>query len=298
MHIVIYKWRTREDFLLPRLFPEAEIIEAEPRVDDCRIIAKAREIASAHPQQNLYWFFQINLSYWRLWLTHHKETVESLTELGFTVINSEVTDIRKRTIQSLNRQLGLVDVEIDHLEPDQGKMPVMVKSNYNYGGEFEASLPSDLMVALGVEDINDCQIKGFDSYFKTRLADVEQALWQDEGVMIERYIENKERKFFRFYRCGNHSVLSMIINGNLIKKMLPGLPRKNWFLKFQHSKNHAYQNLIDNASLMLEAMGMGFGAVDMVMDNDHKAYIIDVNPTPGWGAEKQDEVIAFLRQGL
>jgi len=297
MHIVIYKWGTSHHFLLQHLFPEAEIIQAEPRVDDERIISIAHQIANKHQDEEIHWFFQINLSYSQKWLCNRAGTVQVLLDLGFQVYNSDVTDIRKRSLQKLIRKIGLNCVTVDK-QDSEGATPVIVKTNYNYGGEFESMLSPELIRALGFESVTGCNIQSFVGYYRTTLAAVDKTIWQDERLVVERCIENSDNRFYRFYRCGKNAILCEVINENLIKKMEPGLPRKNWYFEFRKCINHIYQELIDNASTLLEAMGLQFGAIDIVMDDKGRAYIIDVNPTPGWGTEKQDQILSFLSMGV
>jgi hypothetical protein len=297
MHIVIYKWRTSHHFLLQHLFPEAEIIQAEPRVDDERIITLAHQIANKHQGEETHWFFQINLSYSEKWLCNRVGTVQVLMDLGFHVYNSDVTDIRKRSLQKLIRKTGLNCVTVDK-QDSEAATPVIVKTNYNYGGEFESTLSPELVRALDFESVTGCKIQSSVGYYRTTLAEVDKAVWQDERLVVERCIENSDNRFYRFYRCGKNAILSEIINENLIKKMEPGLPRKNWYFEFRKCTNHIYQELIDNASTLLDEMGMKFGAVDIVMDDKGRAYIIDVNPTPGWGGENQGKILRFLRSGV
>ncbi|NQZ08596.1 MAG: hypothetical protein HRT35_15695, partial [Algicola sp.] len=246
-----------------------------------------------------------NLSYSERWLSDRTATVQLLLALGFEVHNAKVTDIRKRNVQSLNRELGLNSVTIDH-QNSPGELPVMVKSNYNYGGVYESALGSELSTALGFSSVAGCEIQGFDGYYKTTLAQVDKALFEDERVVIERYIDNQEQRFYRFYRCGEQAILSMIINPDVIKKMRPGLPRKNWYFKFDQPQpisqgqpqDHHYPATIDDATVIFQKMEIDFGAVDIVMDDEYNGYIIDVNPTPGWGAEKQEQILDYLRQGI
>ncbi|NQZ13035.1 MAG: hypothetical protein HRT35_38305, partial [Algicola sp.] len=59
MHIVIYQWGTGPNFLLQHLYPQAQVIKAQPEGDDQRIIALARQIADERQGETLHWFFQI-----------------------------------------------------------------------------------------------------------------------------------------------------------------------------------------------------------------------------------------------
>ncbi|MFT4927139.1 MAG: hypothetical protein ACI8WB_003245 [Phenylobacterium sp.] len=298
MHIVIYQWHTRDNFLLQNLFPHAQIIKAQPQADDQRLIDMARQIAAQHPNQPLHWFFQLNLSYSEHWLNQRSHLLSVLSTLGFTVYNGQVTDTRKRYVQQLNQQLGLNCVTIEQSQQLKDSLLVMVKSNYNYGGEFESQLSPEQLIALDLRSNIGCDIQGFDSYYQTTMAAVDKTLFDDERVVIERYIENLDQRFYRMYRCGNHAILSEIVNPDVVKKMRPGLPRKNWYFAFDQCKHHAYQALINDASLMFNAIKMNFGAIDIVMDDEDNGYIIDINPTPGWGSENQSKVLDFLRHGI
>ena len=59
MPTIIYDWGTRDDFLLRRLYPEAEIVEAEPLVDDDKILQVAEKAAQDHASEPRLWFFQV-----------------------------------------------------------------------------------------------------------------------------------------------------------------------------------------------------------------------------------------------
>ena len=52
-----------------------------------------------------------------------------------------------------------------------------------------------------------------------------------------------------------------------------------------------------NAAILCENIGLEFGALDFVLDKAACPYMVDVNPTPGWGFEKQDTILDFLRDG-
>ena len=92
--------------------------------------------------------------------------------------------------------------------------------------------------------------------------------------------------------------------------MVPGLPRKNWYYTFDHDgpcphrqspgypRSSNQNELVGNAAKLCEAFSLEFGALDIVVDQDSCPYVIDVNPTPGWGLEKQGEILDFLRDGF
>jgi len=296
MHTMIYEWGTRDDFLLPRLYPEAQVVEAEPLVDDDKILQLTETAVRQYPAQARQWFFHLNISLSEHWLSGRETIISALEQRGYRVFNGRVTDIRKHHLQALTQQLGLGHVSVTADEDPH--LRVMVKSDYNYGGIGESQLSPRQAQKLGLQCLDGCSVQTYSDYYLTRLGDVEDHVWDDPRLVVERYIENPDQRFYRFYRCGSKAVLSELINYDVVKKMVPGLPRQNWFFDYGKESAHCYQTLIDKATTLCDHMGLNYGALDMVMDEADQGYIIDVNPTPGWGAEKQGEMLTFLRTGI
>jgi hypothetical protein len=289
---IIYDWATRPDYLLPRLYPRARVVPAKPFVDTKNIAREAR----AHVGEGDLWFFHLNLSRSEHWLPNRDATVAKLKASGFRVINDNIIDVRKSTLQQFNRQLGLGDVTAS--PGDDPDMPVIVKTDYNYGGIGESQLSSEEARGLALHGMAGCSIVAFDEYYRCQLGQVSDAVWQDERLVAERYIGNTRAEFYRFYRCGRRAVLSQVINDKLIKKVIPGLPRKNWYFDFGEQCPESPEAMVPNATKMCEALGLEFGTLDIVVDDDECPYIIDVNPTPGWGAERQGAMLDFLSGGF
>lgn len=289
---IIYEWATRPDFLLPRLYPEAHVIPAKPFVDADLITREAR----AHATNRNLWFLHLNVSRSEHWLPNRDDTMEKVRASGYRVINDKVVDIRKSTLQQVNRHLGLGNVTVSR--EDDSSMPVIVKTDYNYGGASESRLSSEQVQGLGLQTVGGCSISAFHEYYRCRLGAISDAVWDDQRLVVERYINNARSLFYRFYRCGARAVLSEVVTDNVIKKMLPGLPRKNWYFDFGAELPDSPQHIAPNATKMCEALGLEFGALDIVVDDEDCPYVIDVNPTPGWGAEKQGAMLDFLREGL
>ena len=292
MTSIIYDWATRPDFLLPRLYPQARVVSARPFVDTEKIVRAAQ----THARQGDLWFFHLNLSRSEHWLPDRDAIVANLKSSGFRVINDKVVDVRKSSLQQFNRQLGLSDVTAS--PEDDANTPVIVKTDYNYGGIGESQLSSEEAQGLALHAMTGCSIRAFDEYYRCQLGQVSTAAWQDERLVVERYVDNTRAAFYRFYRCGDRAVLSQVINDNLIKKMNPGLPRKNWYFDFGEQCPEAPEAMVPNATEMCESLGLEFGTLDIVVDENSCPYIIDANPTPGWGAEKQGAMLEFLRAGF
>ena len=292
MTVVIYEWGTRPDFLLRQLYPRARVVNATPLADGDLMVRAAR----GHARSPGLWLFHLNLSRSEHWLPGRREVIGRLGDSGWRVVNGHVVDTRKATVQRLNRELGLGDVSVTR-DDDPG-MKVIVKTDYNYGGAGEARLSAAVAERLGVCPIAGCPIRSFDQYVVCRLGDVDETVWTDARLVVERYVENDRNLFCRFYRCGSRSVLSEVVNAAVIKKMEPGLPRRNWCFGYGEDGPGAHRTAVLRATQMCEALRLEFGALDVVLDRDGRPYVIDVNPTPGWGKETQGEIIEFLRGGF
>ena len=180
MTAIIYEWATRPDFLLPRLYPEAHVVTAKPLVDADMITREARAHA---PERNL-WFFHLNVSRSEQWLPNRDDIMENVRVFGYRVINDEIVDVRKSTLQQFNRQLGLGNVTAT--PEDDSNMPVMVKTDYNYGGVCESQLSPEEAQGLGLHTVGGCSISAFDEYYRCLLGEISNAVWQDPRLVVER----------------------------------------------------------------------------------------------------------------
>ena len=307
MRYVIYDWASRPDFLLRRLYPQARIVKARPLEDVNSIIQSALSPEGGDNNKDL-WVFHLNLSDTRKWFPNWLEIVNKLKSLGCRVVNDRVVDIRKSTIQKINCNAGLPNVIAN--QHDEPSIKVIVKTDYNYGGATEAKLSSTEASKLGLLAIDGAAVAAFDDYYVCCVGDISEEIWNDKRIVIERYVNNDDNRFYRFYRCGSRVVLSEVINKEIIKKMNPGLPRRNWYysvveetLRLHPSSSEPthyslHRELLSNATKLCITMGLEFGALDVVVDQEDRPYIIDVNPTPGWGLETHSEILDFLRDGF
>ncbi|MEJ2446217.1 MAG: hypothetical protein P8Y42_22670 [Exilibacterium sp.] len=309
MHTLIYDWGTRPDFLLRRLYPDARLVAAQPLLDASRIVSEARsDYKDTIVEGEKLWFFHLNLSATGKWLPGRGKIMASLKALGYRLVNEHIVDTRKSRVQRLNRDLGLPHVEVG--KGDDPDLKVIVKTDYNYGGALESRLSHAEINSLDLKAPEGCQIRDFDKYYVCPLAEVSDEVWRDQRLVVERYIDNPSGLFYRFYRNGSRVVLSEVVNNAVVKKMLPGLPRRNWYYSLSemgltlqpscpaHPNGSVFSSLTDNAVKICAALQLEFGAMDIVVDGVGRPYIIDINPTPGWGVEKQSGILDFLRGGF
>jgi glutathione synthase/RimK-type ligase-like ATP-grasp enzyme len=59
--------------------------------------------------------------------------------------------------------------------------------------------------------------------------------------------------------------------------------RKSQDINLIHKKHNIPRSLINMCIIMLEKMGLQFGAIDMILDNSGKYYFLEINPNGQWG---------------
>ncbi len=295
MEVTIFDWGTRPDFLLRRLYPDARIVNAYPLTEHH---ALADEYGGNCSDRGL-WVFHINVSYAENWCPDRIGFLESLRGSGYNVINGTICDIRKTTLQRINAELRLPHVQVSR--DDDPVMRVIVKTDYNYGGMNESKLTDRELQKLDMTSNSCSSVSAFDEYYLCELGEVSENIWADKRLVVEKYISNRRNRFCRFYRCGEHAILSEIENEDEIKKSMPGLPRKNWQIHLGEEDAYfegIHRQVVHNAAALCRALMVKFAAIDIVLDEDGRPYIIDLNLTPGWGMEKQDDILDYLRNGF
>ncbi|MGZ8710038.1 MAG: hypothetical protein ACXW28_07425, partial [Thermoanaerobaculia bacterium] len=55
--------------------------------------------------------------------------------------------------------------------------------------------------------------------------------------------------------------------------------------------------LAESIARLKERLGLDYGAIDALQDDEGRFYICDVNPTPFW-REREPDMTRFLREGL
>ncbi len=224
-----------------------------------------------------------------------------LENQGITVLNCTATNISKEFVHLACRRLGLNTAEE---EPD-GKPTdkLIIKTNWNYGGESEAALePRDCRL-LGIGSVSSDFTAS--SYQIVVRSEIHPSIWSRPDLIIERFIENKSDIFYRAYWLRDHLVVSEVTDPAPIKKMPEGIGRRNWFFRLSSLNRESAQSVpsairgLSNQILrFLRATRIDFGTLDIVMDDHGKYYFIDLNTTPFWGATREPRMLSFLRDGL
>ncbi|HKR23516.1 MAG TPA: hypothetical protein VJS17_13025, partial [Pyrinomonadaceae bacterium] len=177
---------------------------------------------------------------------------------------------------------------------------LILKTNYNCGGLAESWLTREHAIRLGRMS-RTSPFSGPLAYPVLRRCQVAPKYWRMRSVVVEKYIQHPDQRIFRGYVFGNAGVLSEGVNAARIKKMYPGIPRKNHRADLNRSfrgRDPALQNIHDQMRRLVAGLALDYAAIDFVCDNRNRAFAIDINLTPHWGSESQPWLIRHLRRGL
>lgn len=243
--------------------------------------------------------FQINLSNYSSFFSDTNFPHELVVKSGRRVVNNGMTDISKTKIHEIIESLELPCLKVNRNEVVDNDR-VFVKSNLNYGALHERNLPKDILGRLGI-DYSFESVPKNDEYKKYTVKDIPESFWSHKGLVIEKFIENKNESYLRVYKNNDYYALSCaFIPGKDIKKMEVGVRRENIFLRADEiasTENALYRNALMDVSKFFNSQQIDFGTVDILTDDTNTNFIIDFNHTPHWGDEDQSRFLSFLASG-
>jgi hypothetical protein len=280
----ILEWGTGRDYLLFQLLPEAQVLR----------VPLLQAFEPSLIRGKIVWL-HINLSR----LTHLQllqgAFAASLKRRPRAMRNAWCLDTCKRELQARLAAAGLNSVAA----PQAGRADeaLIVKTNANYGAFMERQLGARTRKRLMIEE-PPADIVDAAAYRVLPRAYVPERYWRDPAVVIERYVRNRQGRFVRAYRCGRQWVISFGKARGHVLKMMPGIERSNHFWAEGSSWPAALgDGLREQLVGAANVMKLDFGAIDAVLDERSRAFVIDVNPTPFWGDEAQEGLVEHLREG-
>jgi hypothetical protein len=296
MKMTIYDWHTWKGFLLPLIIPEATKISAVPGESFDEIVCRM-------PEEITDFAFHLCLSQAARLPLNRPMLIDALHKRGIRIINSKVTDVTKRQIQRLLRESGLPHTEAAP-KGDPEEM-LIIKTNYNYGGEAERRLSSVERGVLGVSEISNV-VRNSKSYRVVKRREVTADLWCSPGIVIEKFMRNRENVFFRAYVACTHVAISKARDPALIKKMPIGIERRTAYcsrigyeLTVVESEFSVAPRLLHVLGRLIDLFELDFGAIDIALDEaTTDYYVVDVNNTPHWGNGGHKSLLEFLREGI
>ncbi len=232
---------------------------------------------------------------------------DALRHRGVRILNAGATDIRKRTLHARCEALGVPSAATTRDgSPDER---LIIKTNLNSAGAPERLLASrgNRVGRQFAQELNAGRLDASD-YRVCRRDEVPPAVWSDPTLVVERFISNPEGIYFRVHTVGRATCVAEIWNTLDIKKGTTGVVRRfNHFYWTTADGDEAVGPSHETAARVAalvrqvhDAMGIGYGASDCVMDETTRALIVvDVNKTPGAGSmAARPDIVAHLRRGF
>ena len=277
-NILVYEWEAWKGFLISHLM-----------ADYCHISASYTD-TPAYIERFLSpnikaFLWQINLSKQHAYPPARVAIITYLEQCGIKVLNAKVTDITKSGLHQLLSSVGIQSTRAtSDIDPDA---PLFVKSNLNWGGEVEQRLPTQINKRLFGDQPR--AITAFDQYYITTKAKLDTAAWQDDSIVIERYISNQDDSFYRVYGFGEALVVVKAHSHSVIKKIAGDQRDKNLYI-YKSDLKKPDTELPDNLKTLLDKftsrVAIDYFCLDIVHDTKN-FYIVDFNTTPYSGTEPQ-----------
>jgi len=289
---VIYRWLTSDKFMVHGIVPGASVIEAgvNDEIDD---------IMDAMPEDASAFHFHLNCTLTARFPKRRDELMKRLRDRGILVVNADLTDISKQTIQ---RRLGAVGLNTTTAsaagDPEQ---LIIVKTNLNFGGDSEWAFSEDDRSNLGIGKGSDIIWKP-DDYRVIPRREVDASWWSDPSLVCERYVDNAGHLWYRAMVLFSRIVLRALVNESQIKKVASSVITHTWNLSFAEIEHRSAEatfpdNVARDIVRFAREFHIDYGGLDIMLDDAGRPYIIDVNSTPSY-LESTPAWLAFLAGAL
>jgi hypothetical protein len=294
--VAVLEWRAWDGFLLAHVLGGAAVrIETDP----------FREFPSAQFDRVCDSFttvcFQINLSVRGLLPLRTRDLTRRFVERGVYVVNGLVQDIRKSTLHAHLEAIGLPSLKAAPTGPADEIL--FVKTDLNYGGDLERWLPPESIAAGGLGNLISPDFGAY--HYKTvKRGALQEGVWADPALVVERYVTNAENSFYRVYFSGKQVIIVKAFAPRVIKKLSDDPRDTNFVSDLEHLKAGRDKLPLSRAlkrdvATFVENTPVEFGSIDIVHDGHGKHYIIDLNLTPYAGTKEHDAFLTdFLRSGI
>jgi hypothetical protein len=292
----VYDWSSWSGTLIRNIVPRAKRIAAS-------FEESPQELAARLPSGALTMLVHLDISDNGPFITDATEFLRILAQRNVTVLNGQVRDIRKSTVQSACTSFGLPSVKPAPIgDPDE---LLIVKTDLNSAGARELRLTAEQRARYNLPATTH-QLKNRDGYFVSRRAELTADIWNDPNLAVERFMQNPHGRFFRVYVLVNAVVISVGHVGSQIKRIGSADRRENYWLWRQGeniqmcsgTSSDIPSGLLRTMGVFIDRFHLDFGAMDVVESEAGDFYIIDVNKTPFWDDEHQPGLLKHLRLGL
>jgi hypothetical protein len=249
------------------------------------------------PPTAKFFLFHLNVSVSVQFPPGREELLAALKERGVTTLNGGVANVTKRHLQACLHAAGLPSTTA--ARDGNPRELVIIKSNLNHGGLKERVFTPAQRAALALPGEPPALAR--DRRYPIMARDQVPAwCWEDERLAIERYVTNAAGRFYRAYVAAGRLAVSEGISARRIKEMLGEVSRRNFLFRAMACRAGAAERglpaaLLPALSGAIGILRLDYGALDAIVDDEGQAFVVDVNPTPYWGAERQPDIIGLLR---
>jgi hypothetical protein len=291
---VILNWPSWQHYLLSHLVPEAHCITGQPRDSAQRILSTMGHVPAL-------FIFHLDISIPTWFIEEHEIQLlsQTLRTAGTVVLNDRVTGILKTLVQSRCEQSGLPTVRA--YEDGEPNELLLVKTNFNAGGEREKLFQREFRSVSPDQMYPSCPLEGPRDYRLIRRDRIPASWWRDETLAIERFIKNRQGRFFRLYLYRSAVVIAEGWSRRRIRRIQDGRGRHHCLylcgsdIVGSSTRIKLPKRLLEVAALGIQAFGLDFGAIDLVEDDEGEFYIVDVNNTPYWGRVPSGVTIRHMK---
>jgi hypothetical protein len=288
---VIYEWNAWWQFKLVRAMPEAHRLTARPGEHAQHVLDRCPPTATAFA-------FHVNATFSGKFPHERSVLIAGLEARGIVPINGAITDISKRWVQAQCAACGLpVTTAASEGDPDER---LIVKTNHNYGGRSERLLAAADLTGLGVPSPSAVVVDPRAYPIVARRA-IPGAWWVDPALTIERFIENRHNRIYRVSLAGRRFDVMRLINTRLLKKVDDSQEKVVMMCDRDRLARGDVRGVEAHVSAavvrFVDAANLDFGSLDVIADDDGRAYILDVNTTP-YGATNSLRRLLSIRRGL
>jgi hypothetical protein len=189
------------------------------------------------------------------------------------------------------------------MTPGSADEVLFVKTNLNYGGELERWVSAEDIAAGGLEHLVSNDIGAY-HYKAVARGMIEEGIWTDPSIVVEKYVTNDENSFYRVYFSGKQIIIVKAFAPRIIKKLSGDSRDTNFVTDLESLKAGTddlplSETLRHDVATFVEHTPVEFGCIDIVHDGQDNHYIIDLNLTPYAGTRTHDPFLTnFLRMGI
>lgn len=275
--VAVYDHSSWRGYLLQRLLPSSIRLHALP--DD-----SPEDIIARIPTSVSTFIFHIDLTCAEHLPAQREVLGIRLRDRGIDVMNQGVVDISKRRLQQSCALIGIpTTTAVPHGAPDD---LLIIKTNRNYGGLPELLSRSRL---AGHAEVAGGHSSGPPDYLVARRAEIGAEVWTTPDFVVENYISNAEGRMFRAVIYGS-TVAFLAFESH---RSVDRVPADCTLVSAPAQVPVSVRAVV---SAYTGHCRIGYGALDVLIDDAGRAYIIDFNSTPFWGTGLLGPLRSLIRR--